>query len=220
MYCLLQISSIFWNIMPYSPLKVTRCFGGTCRLHHQGQKISQARNHHESMWETRVLRFACLLCFPPAFTLVSCLDYSSTLKVEATCSSEMSVDCKRITWRYIPEDRSLYDHRCENLKSCFSFVKLHILSTCYSYLFLTILRVNSQRFLKQNWPIYLRNGDAGFFQWGRNRMYKNHLDDFESSECQCQLHIRVMNEQGSVETWLYNLASVVREIQVPNCMLS
>jgi hypothetical protein len=33
-----------------------------------------------------------VLCMPPAFMLVSCLAYSSTLKVEVICSSEMSVD--------------------------------------------------------------------------------------------------------------------------------
>jgi hypothetical protein len=37
------------------------------------------------------------------FLLVSCLAYSSTLKMEATCSFEMSVDFQRITWRYFPE---------------------------------------------------------------------------------------------------------------------
>jgi hypothetical protein len=32
------------------------------------------------------------LCLPPDFTLISCLAYSSTLKTEATCSSETSVE--------------------------------------------------------------------------------------------------------------------------------
>jgi hypothetical protein len=40
----------------------------------------------------------------PAFTLVSCLAYSSTLKMEAICFSETSVDFQRNTQRYIPED--------------------------------------------------------------------------------------------------------------------
>jgi hypothetical protein len=35
----------------------------------------------------------------------------------ATCSSETSVDFQRTIWRYIPKDRTLYNHRCENLKS-------------------------------------------------------------------------------------------------------
>jgi hypothetical protein len=41
---------------------------------------------------------------PPAFTLISYLVYSSILKMEATCSSKMSVEFQRNTWRYIPED--------------------------------------------------------------------------------------------------------------------
>jgi hypothetical protein len=44
---------------------------------------------------------------PPALTLVLCLVYSSILKVEPTCSSEMSFDFQRTTWRYIPEDKNL-----------------------------------------------------------------------------------------------------------------
>jgi hypothetical protein len=36
-------SSVFWDIMLRSPLKVNRCFGGTCRLHLQGRRICQAR---------------------------------------------------------------------------------------------------------------------------------------------------------------------------------
>jgi hypothetical protein len=47
-------SSIFWDIRPYSPLKVNRRFGGTCRLHFQGRKISQARNHLESRWQAEL----------------------------------------------------------------------------------------------------------------------------------------------------------------------
>jgi hypothetical protein len=37
------------------------------------------------------------------FMLVSCLAYSSTLKIEATCSPETLVDFQCITQRYIPE---------------------------------------------------------------------------------------------------------------------
>jgi hypothetical protein len=52
-------------------------------------------------------------CFVP----VSCLAYTSTLKMEATYSSEMSVDFQQTTQPYNPEDRTLHIHRCENLKS-------------------------------------------------------------------------------------------------------
>jgi hypothetical protein len=48
--------------------------------------------------------------------LVFCLAYSSILMME-TCSSETSVDTQRTIWRYIPEDRTLHNHSCENIKS-------------------------------------------------------------------------------------------------------
>jgi hypothetical protein len=37
-------STVFWDIMPCSPLKVSRRFGGICRLYVQGQRKSWARN--------------------------------------------------------------------------------------------------------------------------------------------------------------------------------
>jgi hypothetical protein len=36
--------------------------------------------------------------------------------MEAICCSETSVDFQRTTRRYIPEDITLHNHRCENLK--------------------------------------------------------------------------------------------------------
>jgi hypothetical protein len=53
----------------------------------------------------RYLEGTCRL--PPAFTLISCLDFSLILKMEATCSSETSADFQRTTQIYIPEDRTL-----------------------------------------------------------------------------------------------------------------
>jgi hypothetical protein len=43
--------------------------------------------------------------------------FFSTLKIEAICSSETSVDTQRTTRRYILEDGTLHNHHCENLKS-------------------------------------------------------------------------------------------------------
>jgi hypothetical protein len=37
--------------------------------------------------------------------------------MEAICSSETSVETQRTTRRHIPEDDTLHNHRCENLKS-------------------------------------------------------------------------------------------------------
>jgi hypothetical protein len=41
----------------------------------------------------------------------------STLKMEAICSPETSIHFQPTTRRYIPEDGTLHNHRCENLKS-------------------------------------------------------------------------------------------------------
>jgi hypothetical protein len=52
------------------------------------------------------------VCLPPAFTLVSCSAYSSTLKMEVPCSSETSVDFQWSTRRYFPEDITLHTVQC------------------------------------------------------------------------------------------------------------
>jgi hypothetical protein len=44
---------------------------------------------------------------PQAETLVSCMVYSSAMKIVATCPSETSVDFHRTTRHYIPEDSAL-----------------------------------------------------------------------------------------------------------------
>jgi hypothetical protein len=57
-----------------------------------------------------------LLCLPPAFTLVSSSAYFLALRMEEICSSETSVDFQRNTRSYMPEDSTIHNHRCENLK--------------------------------------------------------------------------------------------------------
>jgi hypothetical protein len=47
------------------------------------------------------------ICFLTASYRFLSLAHSSTLKMEATCSSEMSVDFQRTTSHHIPEDRTL-----------------------------------------------------------------------------------------------------------------
>jgi hypothetical protein len=51
------------------------------------------------------------MCFLP----VSCFAYSLTLKTETICSAGISTDFQWTTWDYIPEDRTLHSHLCENL---------------------------------------------------------------------------------------------------------
>jgi hypothetical protein len=56
---------------------------------------------------------------------VSCLVYPSALKLEATCSSETSVDFQGTTGRYISEYRTLHNNRCDNLKFYFFITCFH-----------------------------------------------------------------------------------------------
>jgi hypothetical protein len=85
-------SFIFWDITSRIPLKFSRRFGGTCRIH-------------------------LYSLLPTCFLLVSCSAYYSILKMEATYSSETSVHIQRTTQRIMPEDGILHNHRCENLIS-------------------------------------------------------------------------------------------------------
>jgi hypothetical protein len=60
---------------------------------------------------------------------VSLSAYSSTLKMKVTCSSaEISVDFERTTRRYIPDDRILCNHNCENLISDMEFYMFRALT--------------------------------------------------------------------------------------------
>jgi hypothetical protein len=87
-------NATFWYITPCCPLNVNRRFGGTYRVHLQGQEISRARNQRESRWQAEL-----------------------HLKMEPIRSSETSVAFQHITRRHSPEDSTLHNHRCEILKS-------------------------------------------------------------------------------------------------------
>jgi hypothetical protein len=80
-------SAIFWDITPCTPLSVNRCFEGTYHLHLQG-------------WENWFSK-------KPAWKQVASCWTFFTLKMEAICSSETSVDTQRTTRRYISEDGTL-----------------------------------------------------------------------------------------------------------------
>jgi hypothetical protein len=91
-------SSFSWNIMPCSPFKVNRYFGGTSRVRLQTWRISQARSQYKIGSKKGTV--ACVV-------LVSCLVYSLTLKMQATRSSDNGVEFQRTTLHHTPEDRNL-----------------------------------------------------------------------------------------------------------------
>jgi hypothetical protein len=107
--------SIFWGITPYSPLKIDRRFGQTRLLHLQGLL---ATSFH--------VGFLFGLFFDP--------------EIEATCSSEKSVDSQRTTRRYIPEDRSLHTW------------KIFLTFTSDTNIYLDLLRTIYREW---NWPSFL-----------------------------------------------------------------
>jgi hypothetical protein len=47
--------------------------------------------------------------------------------MEAICSSETSVDIQRTTRRYIVDESTITNHRCENLKSAYRNVGVFFL---------------------------------------------------------------------------------------------
>jgi hypothetical protein len=68
------------------------------------------------------------------FMLVSCLAQSSILKIEATCSSENSVNFQRTMLCYIPEDRVLHKYRCEKVKSYTDGLHYRTCERTFSYM--------------------------------------------------------------------------------------
>jgi hypothetical protein len=71
--------------------------------------------------------------------MVSCPAYFLTLKIEAIFSSETSIDAERTTQRCIPEDGTLHNHRCENLKS-YNFIEHPVFCVKFCILARALLR--------------------------------------------------------------------------------
>jgi hypothetical protein len=113
-------NTVFWYITPCSRLKISRSFGGICRLHLQGRRINRARNQP---------------CFPPAFTLVSCSFHIYTLKMKATCSTETLADFQRTTRRYTTDDSTLHLHA---IRFCLPrlFILFYYLHLSHRFLFI------------------------------------------------------------------------------------
>jgi hypothetical protein len=93
-----------WNFWAYI-IQVCLICTGTRRVHFGNCKIWVSHSAFMSsfiFWDISL----------PDFTLVSCFAYSSTIKIEATCSSETSVDSQWTTRQYIQENKILHIGNC------------------------------------------------------------------------------------------------------------
>jgi hypothetical protein len=81
-------SYLFWDIALCSQMKFNRRFGGICRLYFQGRS-----------WPRK----------QPASSRQEPEPYYSTLNTDEKCSSETTVDFRRTTRRYIPEDGTIFN---------------------------------------------------------------------------------------------------------------
>jgi hypothetical protein len=88
-------SIIFWDMTPCSPLSFNRHLEEHIASIFRVEEIGSA-NQQTSTW----LQPACVACWFSE-------PISSTLKMEAICPSETSVETKRTTRRHIPEDDTL-----------------------------------------------------------------------------------------------------------------
>jgi hypothetical protein len=91
--------SMFWDITPCGPLKVSHRFGTTHHLKLQTRKIRQARNQHEA--GSRLSEGS---------KLVPCLAYSSTLKMEAIFLRDIGSLSTDYTVLYPRREKSSYIH--------------------------------------------------------------------------------------------------------------
>jgi hypothetical protein len=81
-------------VTPCITVEAHRCFGGTYCPHLHCRRVSQASNHAEADMNQ-------------SLGLVTCLAYSSTLKMEAVCCSETSVNFCWTSWCHITEYSTL-----------------------------------------------------------------------------------------------------------------
>jgi hypothetical protein len=151
----------FWNITPRTTLKVNRQFGGTCRLHLQGGRISQARNQREAdgirSWlclppEYRTIRSACHLLHA-GFLLGLFFDPEDG----GNMFLRHVVDFERTTWRYIPGDRTL--HYLQIFCPFILIVLLYQIEISCSQLFYNIFTM----FMMPHYAIYDHSQELNFF---------------------------------------------------------
>jgi hypothetical protein len=97
------MSSPLWDITRCSPLKITPRFGGTYYFCLQGRSVNQTRNQYKSS--------ACLLHAGFLAWVILRRDGRGDIFLRNV------VWLQRSTQRYIPEDTTLYNDRCEYPKS-------------------------------------------------------------------------------------------------------
>lgn len=102
------------------------------------------------MFQNKIYIINYLALLDVCVILVSCFVYSSTLKKQATYSSEKSVGFQRTTLYYVPDNRALHDHCCENLKS---YKKYRLL------LFIAVNNKNVKMFSIPNRQLYNLRSD-------------------------------------------------------------
>jgi hypothetical protein len=140
-------NSFFWDISPRSGLKVNRRSGVKYCLDFQDRIIGQAKNQRE---------------LDTLFTLISCLSYFSTLKMEATFYPESWVRFQETTCRYILQDRTLHNHRSDNLKSCEMNVSWILFC---SYFEICVQRREARTKLKGPWSQRSNRRVLGVIKW-------------------------------------------------------
>jgi hypothetical protein len=119
--------SIFWDITPCSPLKFNPCFRGICRFHLKEGRISQARNWGEAGSE----QWNCLAEISDHI--------GERREMQEKCQFLLVFPSKQANWCCIPENSTLHNHRCENLKyyNCLS-VRIFL---CGFALFITSMKL-------------------------------------------------------------------------------
>jgi hypothetical protein len=111
-------SFVLYNITPCNTVKVNLCFRRTYRLHHQSKWISQAINQHKASSKQADSLHTLL---PASFLLLAWRNLRPW-RWRRYVPPKQWVDFHWTTRRYILEDRTLYNYRCENLKSYIPFL--------------------------------------------------------------------------------------------------
>jgi hypothetical protein len=90
-------------VTPRSPVEVFWRFGGTCCLYFQCLRVSKAIRKKQAASQAK---------HATSEQLLASLAYSSTLKMEAVCSSETLVNFYQTSWCHNPENSTFHSYRC------------------------------------------------------------------------------------------------------------